>query len=215
MTKEIFLIRHGETELNCQGVLQGSFDAAIGSVGRLQAKTKAEEYQSLGIDLILTSPLQRTFETAQIVASKLNVNFQKEGFLSPRKYGPWENTSIVSIKNKHKNLLKDYQQESLSHIYNNSPINGVESYSEVADRFTKGLLSFLKSNQHQKLLCITHSGVLTAILLAYSKAFCSIPIVRLTGCVSLKFEDGRLSFAAVSELAQQASSEPFESKILF
>ena len=66
LTKTIYLIRHGETELNRQGVVQGSgIDSDLNEVGLMQANAFFEAYQDINFDKIYTSKLRRTVQSVQ------------------------------------------------------------------------------------------------------------------------------------------------------
>ncbi len=66
MKKTIFIIRHGETDFNKQGIVQGSgVDSSLNETGRRQAAAFHQAYQSEDFDLVITSALKRTRETAK------------------------------------------------------------------------------------------------------------------------------------------------------
>ena len=63
LVKDIYLIRHGETEYNRKGVVQGSgIDADLNELGQKQAEAFFAHYQDLPIDKIYTSALKRTHQ---------------------------------------------------------------------------------------------------------------------------------------------------------
>lgn len=64
----IYLIRHGETEWNRIGKVQGREDIPLNDTGRDQARECAKALQGTGIKTIITSPLSRAVETARIIA---------------------------------------------------------------------------------------------------------------------------------------------------
>ncbi len=64
MAKRIYIIRHGETDYNRLGIMQGSsIDTDLSEIGRLQAQAFYEQYQQLAFDAIITSSLRRTWQT--------------------------------------------------------------------------------------------------------------------------------------------------------
>ena len=65
----IYLIRHGQTALNVARVLQGRRDEPLNDVGREQARQAAARFRAAGVrfDRVFASPLQRAYETAQIL----------------------------------------------------------------------------------------------------------------------------------------------------
>jgi len=66
MSREVYFVRHGETELNRLGIVQGSgVDAALNATGWQQSHRFHARYHTQGFDLVITSALQRTRQTVQ------------------------------------------------------------------------------------------------------------------------------------------------------
>ncbi|MEM1214281.1 MAG: histidine phosphatase family protein [Bacteroidota bacterium] len=64
MTKTIYILRHGQTDYNLQGIVQGGgVDTSLNDTGRAQARAFYERYQHLPFEAVLTSDLKRTYET--------------------------------------------------------------------------------------------------------------------------------------------------------
>ena len=66
----IYIVRHGQTQLNRKSVLQGRSDHPLNDVGREQAKSVGDAFRDAGIvfDRVYTSPLGRAVETAELIA---------------------------------------------------------------------------------------------------------------------------------------------------
>lgn len=69
--KKLYFIRHGLSELNVQGLVAGRTETPLTNEGRRQAKAAGQLAKTYAIDLIVSSPLQRALETAQIIAKEL------------------------------------------------------------------------------------------------------------------------------------------------
>jgi uncharacterized phosphatase len=67
----ICIIRHGETDWNSSGRLQGREDIELNDLGRRQAIQTSGYFETESWDVIVSSPLKRAYETAQIIASLL------------------------------------------------------------------------------------------------------------------------------------------------
>jgi probable phosphoglycerate mutase len=68
---KLYILRHGETELNRLGIVQGSgVDADLNDRGRAQAQAFFQAYQHLDFELIVTSALRRTHQTVQAFLDK-------------------------------------------------------------------------------------------------------------------------------------------------
>ena len=74
MRKDIFLFRHGETDFNKRGLVQGqTCDIGLNEIGVEQAKKLAEKLQDINLQVIFSSPLQRALQTAEIIAKSKNI----------------------------------------------------------------------------------------------------------------------------------------------
>lgn len=88
----IYMLRHGETDWNHAGRLQGHTDIPLNQTGKEQISQAAETMISLGIeiDLIYASPLARAYESAEIAAERLGYgkkNIIIESLLIERSFG--------------------------------------------------------------------------------------------------------------------------------
>ena len=63
----IYIVRHGETDWNVLGKLQGSKDIPLNEKGIEQAKELREILKDVKFDIVFASPLQRTLKTAEII----------------------------------------------------------------------------------------------------------------------------------------------------
>jgi len=70
---EFLLVRHGETDWNAEGRLQGHTDRPLSDYGRKQARRLADELAGSDIDAIYASDLARARETAEIVGARLHL----------------------------------------------------------------------------------------------------------------------------------------------
>jgi 2,3-bisphosphoglycerate-dependent phosphoglycerate mutase len=86
----LLLVRHGETDWNAEGRLQGHTDRPLNDYGRRQATELAERLAGETIDAIYTSDLSRARETAEIVAARLGLPVLVDAGLREKDWGTWE-----------------------------------------------------------------------------------------------------------------------------
>lgn len=90
MDKELYIIRHGQTDLNKQGIVQGrGVNTDLNETGRAQAAAFFEKYKDVPFDKIYTSKLKRTHQTVQGFVDKGIAWEQLEG-LDELAWGIWE-----------------------------------------------------------------------------------------------------------------------------
>lgn len=98
---EFVLVRHGETDWNAAQRIQGSTDIPLNDGGREQAKLAADGLRDIAWDVILSSPLQRAYETATIIVRELGLNdamIETNPDLRERGYGLAEGLTIAERK---------------------------------------------------------------------------------------------------------------------
>jgi probable phosphoglycerate mutase len=86
----LLLARHGETDWNAAGRLQGHTDRPLNDRGRRQAKELADRLAREGADAVYTSDLARAKETAEIVGERLGLPVVVDADLREKNWGTWE-----------------------------------------------------------------------------------------------------------------------------
>ena len=154
---KIYVVRHGQTKWNLEGRIQGKTNIELNEKGREQAKTIRDLIAKYDIDLIISSPLKRAKETAEIINSKLKCPIIFDKALEERGFGIFEGK-----------IRKEIQDEVLnSHVLDNYYLNTkygeVEPIKETCERVW-GLLNKLKENyQDKNILLVTHGGTIRVI----------------------------------------------------
>jgi broad specificity phosphatase PhoE len=96
----LLLVRHGETDWNADGRLQGQTDRPLSDFGRRQARElgeqlKSEELESEKLVAIYSSDLARARETAEIVGERLGLPVVLDPDLREKDWGTWEGLTAV------------------------------------------------------------------------------------------------------------------------
>lgn len=96
---KIFLIRHAESLANTQGIYQGqSYDTDLSQLGRLQAWQAAAKLTGRKVSVLLTSPLKRAYQTAEVIAAALNLSVITDDRLKETDHGDWSFLNDSQIK---------------------------------------------------------------------------------------------------------------------
>jgi broad specificity phosphatase PhoE len=103
--KKLYFIRHGQSEFNVRGLFAGRTETPLTEDGRAQAKRtgKVAKTKGLQVDLIISSPLSRALETAQIVAREINYPLNKiviSEQMIERDFGEGEGTPWIADPRK-------------------------------------------------------------------------------------------------------------------
>ena len=150
----IYIIRHGQTELNHAQVLQGRSDHPLNENGRIQAKEASVMLHRHGIhfDYVFASPLIRAVQTAEIVA--LDKNPVLDVRLIEMDYGPYEGADLQNPSPELQLFFSDF-------IHNPAP-EGMEQLSEVIKR-TGAFLEEIR-NIDGNVLISTHAIAMKGML---------------------------------------------------
>ena len=107
---KIYVIRHGQTNWNIEGRIQGKTDIELNTEGTKQALKIKSIIKDYNIDLIISSPLKRARKTAEIINEALNCPIIFDKSLEERGYGIIEGQVRKLIKDDiiNSNLLKNY-----------------------------------------------------------------------------------------------------------
>ena len=95
---DLILWRHGQTDYNVQGRIQGRVDIPLNDTGREQARRAADDIAALGPTRIVSSPLVRARATAEVLASLTGLSVEIEPGLAEKSFGDWEGLKAADIK---------------------------------------------------------------------------------------------------------------------
>lgn len=159
MPLTLIAIRHGLTDNNDAGILQGQrVNDPLNAAGRQQAIeiTAALQVKKGSITALYASPLQRTMQTAEPLAHALGLPILKRVELQERDFGTLSGQKWPDIPDNTDNVLKK-KDKALQYDY--QPYGG-ESVGQVRTRLRE-FLSFLRQNHpDQTVIIVTHSGIL-------------------------------------------------------
>ena len=91
----LLLVRHGESDWNAEGRLQGHTDRPLSDFGRRQARQLAEALEGEELEAIYSSDLARARETAEIVGERLGLPVELDPDLREKDWGTWEGLTSV------------------------------------------------------------------------------------------------------------------------
>lgn len=153
------IARHGETDWNSAGILQGWTDVPLNSRGRTQAAELAASLVDEPFVAIYTSPLQRASETAAIVAAllKLPQPFRHEG-LKERCFGIVQGVPKAELLELNPVLYQQLLRRNPACEFEEG-----EDMDEFATRVLDGLTDIARTHPGARLLAITHGWVMDVI----------------------------------------------------
>jgi probable phosphoglycerate mutase len=145
---DLVLVRHGETEWNRLGRVQGLSDIPLNDTGRRQAQEAGDRLRSEHWDAIASSPLARAAETAEIIARAVGLPAPElVEALVERNYGEAEGLTGEEIDRRWDGVLK-----------------ARESREAVLERVVPALLALADRHPGQRVLVVSHGGVIGSLV---------------------------------------------------
>jgi broad specificity phosphatase PhoE len=160
LIKNVYLIRHGQTDFNKQGIVQGcGVDSDLNDEGRAQARAFYEAYRHVPFNKVYTSALKRS---QQSVALFVNAGVPTEALagLNEISWGTNEGKRITPEEDAYYHwMLKQWQMGNVEHR-----IEGGESPLDVALRQRQALDHILARTLEQNILVCMHGRALRILL---------------------------------------------------
>jgi broad specificity phosphatase PhoE len=156
----ICVVRHGETDWNSAGILQGWLDVPINDRGRAQARDMARALAGSRLTCIFASPLRRTLETAEIIADTLCLP-------PPVCHDGLRERNFGVIQGIPKAELAELNPSLLEHIVKRNPdtrFEQGESMDECATRVLAAVMDIAAQRPGGRILAITHGWAMDAIV---------------------------------------------------
>jgi broad specificity phosphatase PhoE len=158
--KKIYIIRHGQTDFNLRGIVQGSgVNSSINDKGKLQAQAFFDTYHHIPFDKIYTSALKRTTESVQPFID-LGIPFVPLDGLNEISWGKKEGQPITLEEDAYYNWMLNQWQLGNTH----ERIEGGESPDDVTHR-QEGAINYIMSKPRESNVLICMHGRAMRILL--------------------------------------------------
>ena len=150
----IWLARHGETEWNAIGRMQGHTDVPLNETGRAQARALAASVAGAGLTAVVASDLARARETAEIVAAVLGLAAPIiEPALRERRFGVFEGLTRDQCAELHPEAWRAWQERT-----GGPP--GAEPRALAIARVAEALERIAIDAALGSTLVVTHGGVM-------------------------------------------------------
>jgi len=186
----VFLIRHGVTSWHDEGKVLGQRDVPLSAAGIAQAEATAAALDGIAISDVITSPLQRAIQSAEIIGQRFGIEVARDPRLTDFGLGHWTGQSYQDLEQN-----PEYQAFLADPLAERIP--GGESLADVRDRVVDAIEQALQdSPTGDALAMVTHAGVIRVLLSHYLGSHLgNYHRIRVSpGSISV------LSFASATEL---------------
>ena len=178
--KRLYLLRHGQTEFNVKKLVQGRCDSPLTDLGRQQAQTAAAWLKAHGVvpDKVVSSPLGRAMDTAQLVAYELlgpDAAVEPCEGIIERCYGSFE-------EGPHDALPTDVWDPGEDLV----PFGG-EGSKALQERMVGALTNLMGSEGIETLLAVSHGSASRQFIKAAAPEGFELP-AKLPNCAIMIFD---------------------------
>ena len=191
--KNIYIFRHGETDWNNFGKLQGQTDIELNEAGISQAKNVSKYIKDVKFNILFTSPLKRAKRTARIVADDLNIeNIIVENDLIECDFGDGNGVLKQDINKLFGNNFNESWSSSEAK-YDDLKFPNGESKMEVRNRIVGCVNKIISNNENlDNFLLSSHGFVIKQLIIASG----SDNHKKLENCeiVHFNFDNNKINF---------------------
>ena len=156
---QIILVRHGETDWNARGLMQGHSDTPLNAVGRAQAQRVAAHLAGEPVRAIYCSNLARASETASIIDQTLHIGIVTSPALRERRYGVWEGLTPTEIQARYPELFAEWRSGRMDF----APPGG-ETRGQLLTRALAELTAIAHRHPRELAVVVTHGGLCYVVL---------------------------------------------------
>ena len=160
----IYLIRHGETEGNVAGMVNGQSDSKLTEKGVYEAQILVERLKEIQFDAIFSSDLLRAVKTAEIIRHHRLLPIVQKKSLRERTHGILDGIHSDEYTKKTEHLLETFMSLSTEDKWRFMFSEGYESDEVVVTRLMKGLHEIAVEYVGKTVLAVSHGGVLRTFL---------------------------------------------------
>jgi len=158
---QIYLIRHGETDWNARGLLQGQSDIPLNKEGEKQTIEAAKKhFKKIKFAAIFSSDLVRAKRTAEIIALEKKMAVETSVLLRERDFGPFEGKHWQEVEKELRMSIKEFRMLS-DEVAKKL---GIESDEKIMERFLRFLREVAVAYRGKNILIVTHGSLMRVFL---------------------------------------------------
>lgn len=187
----LYITRHGETEWNREGRMQGWQNSNLTETGVANAKRLGDRLKNIEFDCIYCSPLGRAIDTAKYIAGDKTTEIVIKEALKEMGFGCWEGMENEEVVKQYPEQKHNFWHKP--HLY--EPVDG-ESYEELIHRVGAVFDEISGNTLCETVLIVTHAAVIKAIYSIIKNSsledFWSEPYMYDTCLTILEIVDGEI-----------------------
>lgn len=160
--RQLFLVRHGETDRSADHIYSGQADVPLTAAGREQARLAGARLADAGVDAVWSSPLCRATDTAEEIAKATGAPVRIDERLIEVDYGELEGFDRQRARDHFGGAFEEWRSDPF-----NSPLPGMEPLGDALARARSATTDVLAASECPVL--VAHQGILRLVLVALGR----------------------------------------------
>jgi len=154
---ELWLVRHGQTDWNIQGLYQGQSDIPLNATGRQQAEELAVQLRGEPFAALYASDLSRAQDTARALSRAVALPVQLDRRLREINQGEWEGQN-------YRKIIAQFEEPQEQRDPATFRAPGGETVAEVAGRVTAAIHEIVQRHPGGRVLLVSHGVTLATVI---------------------------------------------------
>jgi len=160
--RRLILLRHGQTDYNVAGRMQGHLDSVLTAVGHEQAAAAAPVLAALGPDRVVSSDLQRAVDTAEVVGTACGLAVKFDARLRETHLGEWQGCTVPEIDADYPGAIATWRSDpTWAPPGGESRVDVVARSRPVVDELDA---EFGDSDGSSTVLLVAHGGLIAGLV---------------------------------------------------
>jgi len=160
MPGTVYLVRHGHAASIGEWLAGWTPGIHLDDLGREQARTAAEQLRHVRLKCVYTSPLERCYETAQVIADVNNVPVRVDHRFGEFDFGEWTGLTFDELR-------KDPRFEFFNRIRSQAGAPGGETAVQAQHRIVSGIEEIARRHAGQPVAIVSHADMIRYALAHY------------------------------------------------
>ena len=157
-----YFIRHGQTIWNKSGRYQGTTDVPLSELGYEQSKKTAERLKNIHLDGIISSTLDRAFQTAKSINQYHHLQIEKSELLQELHFGDWEGLTYEEIEKKWPGMI-----DEMYHHPDKLKLPNGESFLDMQKRAMKIMEDIIARGDDKTYVIVSHGAAIRTIICGF------------------------------------------------
>lgn len=191
----IYIVRHGESQDNANGILAGHTDNELTENGKNQARERAEDFKDIKFDAVFSSDLARARQTAEIAKVNKELVVNTKEIIRERYFGEFEGKSVDEYIKLNQEMIEKLKDATEEEKMNFKPYESYESNTEISSRMITFLREVAVSFPGQIILIVSHGSIIrsTMMRLGFYK-YHELPSLSVSNLAYFKIKSDGVDF---------------------